>query len=181
MGGRGFGRRPRPGIGLRSWAACAAFALAGCAGMESAGPPRVGEPARNYTATTLAGDEVSLHDLRGKVVLLNLWATWCAPCRAETPYLQSVFEEHVEDGFDIVGISMDTGDAAEDVAMFVDEYEVTYTILHDPQMKGMELYQVLGLPATFLIDREGVLVWMRYGPIPEGDPDFLAALEDAIS
>ena len=76
---------------------------------------------------------------------------------------------------------MDTGDAADDVAMFVDEYQVTYTILHDPQMRGMELYQVLGLPATFLIDREGVLRWMRYGPIPEDDPNFLKALEDVLS
>ena len=99
----------------------------------------------------------------------------------ETPYLQSLFEEHESDGFEIVGISMDTGDAADQVAMFVEEYGVTYTILHDSKMLGMELYQVLGLPATFLIDREGVLRWMRYGPILEGDPDFLQALEDVLS
>ena len=76
---------------------------------------------------------------------------------------------------------MDTRAAADDVAMFVDDYSVTYTILHDPTMEGMELYQVLGLPATFLIDREGVLRWMRYGPISEDDPDFLRALGDVIS
>jgi cytochrome c-type biogenesis protein len=76
---------------------------------------------------------------------------------------------------------MDTGDAADQVAMFVEEYGVTYTILHDPKMLGMEIYQVLGLPATFLIDREGVLRWMRYGPIPEGDPAFLQALEDVLN
>jgi hypothetical protein len=67
------------------------------------------------------------------------------------------------------------------VSTFVDEFGVTYTILHDPSMRGMELYQVLGLPATFLIDREGVLRWMRYGPIAEGDPDFLRALGDVLS
>lgn len=153
----------------------------GCAANENAGPPQIGQPAREYAATTLAGDTVTLASLRGQVVLLNLWATWCAPCRAETPYLQSVFEEYRDDGFEIVGISMDTGDAADQVAMFVDEYQVGYTILHDPKMVGMELYQVLGLPATFLIDREGVLRWMRYGPIPEDDPDFLKALEDVLS
>jgi peroxiredoxin len=149
--------------------------------MDNAGPPRLGEPAREYAATNLAGEEVTLSDMRGQVVLLNLWATWCTPCRMETPYLQSVYDEYAEQGFEIVGISMDTGDAAEDVEMFVEEYAVTYTILHDPEMRGMELYQVLGLPATFLIDREGVLRWMRYGPIPEDDPDFLQALEDVIS
>lgn len=154
--------------------------LSACALNENSGPPRIGEPAREYEAKTLEGEEVTLASLRGDVVLLNLWATWCTPCRMETPYLQSIYEEHRDEGFQIVGISMDTGDAADDVAMFVDEFGVTYTILHDPQMRGMELYQVLGLPATFLIDREGVLRWMRYGPIPEEDPEFLAALEDVL-
>lgn len=158
-----------------------AWVVAACAPMENAGPPRLGEPAREYAAADLAGEEVTLSDMRGQVVLLNLWATWCTPCRMETPYLQSVYDEYAAQGFEIVGISMDTGDAADDVEMFVEEYGVTYTILHDPEMRGMELYQVLGLPATFLIDREGVLRWMRYGPIPEDDPDFLQALEDVIS
>ena len=155
--------------------------MSACAGSENSGPPQVGAPARNYEATTLDGEAVTLESLRGTVVLLKLWATWCTPCRMETPYLQAVYEENRDRGFEIVGISMDTGDAADDVAMFVDEFQVTYTILHDPTMQGMELYQVLGLPATFLIDREGVLRWMRYGPIPEDDPSFLQALEDVLS
>ncbi|MDA0329986.1 MAG: TlpA disulfide reductase family protein [Gemmatimonadetes bacterium] len=167
--------RGRSGFGL-----LVALAASTCVPSDNAGPPRIGAPAREYTANTLAGEEVTLESLKGKVVLLNLWATWCTPCRMETPYLQSVFDEYADQGFEIVGISMDTGDAAEDVAMFVEEYDVTYTILHDPKMRGMELYQVLGLPATFLIDREGVLRWMRYGPIAEGDPDFLRALADAL-
>lgn len=172
----------RPGARRVRLAVLALLAsVASCAPMEDAAPPRVGEPVRDYAATNLMGEEVSLASLRGQVVLLNLWATWCGPCRMETPYLQSVYEEYADQGFEIVGISMDTGDAADDVSMFVDEYAVTYTILHDPEMRGMELYRVLGLPATFLIDREGVLRWMRYGPIPEDDPDFVGALEDVIS
>ena len=155
--------------------------VAGCMAAEAPGPPRIGEPAVEYAAATLEGDTVSLGSLRGQVVLLNLWATWCAPCRAETPYFQSLFEEYADEGFQIVGISQDTGNAADQVEMFVEEYGVTYTILHDPLMRGMELYQVLGLPATFLIDREGILRWMRYGPIQEGDSDFLGALEDLLS
>ena len=143
--------------------------------------PQLGEPAIEYTAATLEGDSVSLSGLRGEVVLLNLWATWCVPCRTETPYLQSLFEERRAEGFRIVGVSLDTGNAADQVAAFVEEYGVTYTILHDPQMRGMDLYQILGLPATFLIDREGVLRWMRYGPIAENDPEFLGALDDVLS
>lgn len=156
------------------------FGVAGCV-PEGGGPPAVGDAAPTFAAMTLDGREVTLESLRGDVVLLNLWATWCAPCREETPYLQEIYEEHRGEGFEVVGISMDTGDAADDVAMFVEEYDVSYTILHDGTMQPMDTYHVLGLPATFLLDREGVLRWVRYGPIAEGDPNFLAALEDVIS
>ena len=160
---------------------CALLCASACMSADRPRVPQVGEPAIEYAAATLQGETVSLSSLRGEVVLLNLWATWCVPCRTETPYLQSLFEERRDQGFRIVGISLDTGDSADQVAAFVEEYGVTYTILHDPQMRGMDLYQILGLPATFLIDREGVLRWMRYGPIAENDPDFLGALEDVLS
>jgi len=151
-----------------------------CAQSDRPGPPRPGFPAPAYEAVDAAGQTVSLESLKGDVVLLNMWATWCGPCRAETPYLQELFEQHEAEGFHIVGASMDTGNAADQVEMFTEEYGVTYTILLDPQMRGMDSYQVLGLPATFLIDREGVLQWMKYGPISETDVVFHQALEDAL-
>ena len=143
--------------------------------------PRVGQMAIEYPAATLAGDTVTLASLRGEVVLLNLWATWCVPCRSETPYLVDLYEEYKDRGFRVVGISQDTGDAFDQVEMFTEEYGVTYTILFDPQMRGLDLYNVPGLPATFLIDREGILRWIRYGPILEGDAGFLGALEELLS
>tara|TARA_Y100000588_G_scaffold85716_3_gene91022 strand:- start:3409 stop:3918 length:510 start_codon:yes stop_codon:yes gene_type:complete len=155
-------------------------AISACAIDDTAGPPQLGAPIPGYTATTLEGDSVSLSSLRGEVVLLNLWATWCAPCRKETPFLQELFEEHEEDGLHLVGVSLDTGAATEQVERFVEDYGVTYTILHDPENRAMELYRVLGLPATFLIDREGVLQWMRYGPVGETDQEFLSELGDAL-
>ena len=153
------------------------------AGCSSGAPraPQVGEPATEYVAATLDGDSVSLSSLRGQVVLLNMWATWCAPCRQETPYLESLFEKHQSEGLRVVGVSLDTGDAADQVAAFVKEYGVTYTVLHDPQMRGMDLYQLMGLPASFLIDREGVLRWMHYGPILDTDSDFLQTLGNLLS
>jgi len=75
---------------------------------------------------------------------------------------------------------MDTGNAADQVEMFTEEYGVTYTVLLDPQMRGMDSYDVLGLPATFLIDREGIMTWMKYGPLNETDQEFQDALEDAL-
>ena len=161
-----------------AWSALAVSMLAACGGAEAG--PAVGRPAPEYVAATLDGDSVSLSSLRGEVVLLNFWATWCAPCRAETPFLQSLYEEHAEQGFRVVGISMDTGDAADQVADFVEEYEVGYTVLHDPRMRGMELYRIIGLPATFLIDREGVIRWMMYGPVSETNRSFMDAVSEAL-
>ena len=157
----------------------AVAATLSCLPADSAAPS-IGKRAPEYGGTTLQGDSVSLRSMEGKVVLLNLWATWCAPCRHETPFLQSLYEERREDGLEIVGISLDAGDPGELVSEFVGEYGVTYTILLDPQMRGMELYQVLGLPATFLIDREGTLTWMRFGPVSETDTDFLTALDATL-
>jgi peroxiredoxin len=133
-----------------------------------------------YTATTLDGDTVTLESFRGQPVLLNLWATWCAPCRQETPFLESVYEDNRDRGFQIVGISMDTRDQKSAVADFVEEYGVSYTILWDPGMAGMDRYQVLGLPATFLLDQDGVIRWMRYGPVGETDEKFLMAVEAVL-
>ncbi|HSG06974.1 MAG TPA: TlpA disulfide reductase family protein [Longimicrobiales bacterium] len=151
----------------------------GCVPTEIDGP-RVGSEAPAYGGTTLAGDSVALDGFRGQVVLLNLWATWCAPCRHETPFLEALFKERKEQGLTIVGVSMDTGDARDQVAEFVQEFSVTYPILLDPQMRGMDLYRVLGLPASFLIDRDGTLRWMRIGPVAEDDQDFLNALESTL-
>lgn len=153
--------------------------LAACAPAENAGP-RLGAPALAYAAVDLQGDSVSLADFGGKVVLLNFWATWCTPCRHETPFLQALYASRAADGLVIVGASMDTRDARGQVEDFVQEYGVTYPILLDPQMRGSDLYRVLGLPATFLVDREGILRWMRFGPVGEDDPDFLNALESVL-
>jgi cytochrome c biogenesis protein CcmG, thiol:disulfide interchange protein DsbE len=169
---------------MRLWriGALAALSMAtACAGSDGPPPPRLGKPATAYVAATLEGDSVSLASLRGHVVLLNMWATWCAPCRSETPYLESLFESHRSEGLRVVGVSMDAGDASAQVAAFAEKYGVTYTVLHDPQMRGLNLYQVMGLPASFLIDRNGVLRWMRYGPIQVDDSQFLQVLSGLLS
>lgn len=150
-------------------------ALHGCVGER--GGPRVGAPAPEYVAATLAGDSVSLASLRGNVVLLNLWATWCAPCRHEVPFLQSLHERHGKDGLAVVGVSLDARGARQAVEEFAREYGVTYRILVDPEMRAMDTYRVLGLPASFLIDRSGTLRWMRFGPLAADDVEFTQALE----
>jgi len=167
---------------VRGALACAAVGCiaSACATVDLPGP-RLGEPALEYVTTTLEGDSVALSSMQGEAVLLNLWATWCVPCRTETPYLQSIHEEYGDRGLRVVGVSQDVGEAASDIRAFVTQFGVTYTILHDARMRGLDLYQVNGLPGTFLIDREGILRWMQFGPIREGDPAFLQALDDVLS
>lgn len=131
-------------------------------------------------AATLDGEAVALSDLRGEVLLVNLWATWCAPCRFETPFLQALYDEHRERGFEIVGISVDDAGFEDVVREFAREYGVTYTILHDPEMRSMDAFRAVGLPATYLVDREGTIRFVRVGPVSEEDRAFFEALEAAL-
>jgi peroxiredoxin len=140
----------------------------------------VGNPAPPFAAVTLAGDTVSLESLRGSPVLLNLWATWCAPCRRETPFLQTVHERYGGQGVQVVGVTTDSRAAVPDVQAFLDEFGVTYRILHDPDARSMDVFSAIGLPATYLIARDGTVLWMRLGEVREGDPDFEAALVRAV-
>ncbi len=165
----------RPGA-----AACALVLVVGAACGPIQGPPQVGADAPAFEAVTLEGNPVSLSDLRGEVVLLNLWATWCVPCRVETPFLQEVYEEHRDRGLRIVGVSVDETSALGAVRSFLAEMGVTYDILHDPGMKSMDTFHAIGLPATYLIDREGTVRFIRLGPVSEQDQQFWSALEESL-
>lgn len=165
-------------LGIR-WAALTILLVAvGCEG--PGGPPTIGQVIPDFRAVSLDGDSLSLSELRGSTVLLNMWATWCVPCRTETPFLQSVYEEHRDQGFRIVGVSVDSESARSDVEEFVREMGVTYDILLDPAMESMNRYFVIGLPATYLVDAEGVIRFARLGPLSESDPEFWRALEETL-
>ncbi len=115
-----------------------------------------------YGAPDLRGDTVDLASLRGRVVLLNVWATWCKPCVKEMPALQRLHEMLDPEGLSVVAVSVDNaalslGTADGDVRSFVDEYGITFTVLLDPQSRIESVFQVTGLPMTFVIDRDGIL------------------------
>ena len=145
------------------------------------GPPQVGDAAPDFQAVSLEDERtVSLGDYVGQTILVNLWATWCAPCRMETPYLQSVYEENRDRGLMVVGVSVDSPSALDLVKDFLEEMGVTYDILLDPDMVSTDVFAAIGLPASFLIDGDGVIRYTRLGPIAEGDPAFLEALEQTL-
>ena len=143
-------------------------------------PVMAGEPAPTFDVTDLQGEPVSLDDYRGEVVLVNIWATWCAPCRRETPCLQSLYEEYGDQGLQVVGVSMDSRGSKGEIRDFADRYEVTYRILHDPANRGMDAFSIMGLPATYLLDAEGTIRLVRVGPVAESDQEFMQAIRDAV-
>src|SRR5271157_919886 len=108
----------------------------------------------DFTLTDLDGTPWTLKDLRGRVVLVNFWATWCPPCRKEMPDLQTLYTRFKEQGLVILAIS---DEAAGKVRPFVAEHNVTYPVLLDPGRKVNELFQVEGIPKSFVYDRNGRL------------------------
>ena len=107
----------------------------------------------------------SVSDYRGDWVLVNVWASWCNPCREESPTLQSFHEEHRDDGFTLLGIASD--DISDDARAFVEEYELTYPQLHDGPGDRQDDLGMTGLPESFLVDPEGNVALVTPGPVDE--------------
>lgn len=115
--------------------------------------PRRGAPAPVFTLTDLNGEQHTLSDYDGQVVVLNFWATWCEPCREEMPDLQEVYDTYRDDGLVILGINAD--EPFDRVVEFVDEYEITFPILLDTRPNVTARYEVNAYPSTFFVDRDG--------------------------
>lgn len=117
---------------------------------------KIGAPAIGFSATDIAGKPISLADYRGKVVLLDFWATWCAPCRGEMPNVKKVYSTYNGKGFEIIGVSMDNSRQSLDA--YLKEQNMTWRQIYDGRGWKAEigqLYAIQSIPATFLIDREG--------------------------
>jgi len=143
-------------------------------------PTRVGDAMPPYAAKTLDGKPFDLRSERGKVVLLNVWATWCGPCRFEIPELQAMHDRYGKRGFEVIGVSVDEGEPAE-VKTFVVEQKVTYPVALDPEQKIANVLQTVVLPTTVLIDRKGKIVWRQIGALTPHDPKLEAAIEAATA
>ena len=132
-----------------------------------------------YTAMNLDGTSFELASKRDKVVLLNLWATWCGPCRSEIPELQRIHDQYAARGFEVIGVSVDEGDV-ESVKDFLTERNVTYPQVLDPQGSLANILQTSVLPTTVLIDGKGKILWKKYGAIEANDTELKAVLDKAL-
>jgi thiol-disulfide isomerase/thioredoxin len=145
--------------------------------------PRVGwkrgAQVPKFEAVTLDGKPFRLPDSEGRVLLVNIWATWCGPCRYEIPELKKLQQQHAGKKFDVVGVSVDTsGEAA--VRDFVRQHQINYPVVLDPEGSVAAMMKTTVLPTSALVDRTGKVLWVKVGVVRSGNSDLAAALKEAL-
>jgi len=133
---------------------------------------QIGATAPDFQLPSLTGEPVVLSDYQGQVILVNTWATWCPPCKAEMPAINEFYETHQNDGFVVLAIN--SQEDAATVQQFINAQEFTFPVLLDTQASVINQYKVRGLPTTFIIDRDGVIRYVHTGAITQRQ------LEDVI-
>ncbi len=121
---------------------------------------RVGSQAPGFNAVDMArtdGSLKTLSDYRGKVILLNIWATWCGPCRKEMPSIEAVHRDYAGRGLAVVAVSVDAEGMEDAIRHFTDEYNLTFDILYDATGLFRAVYRYTGVPETYIIDRNGTI------------------------
>jgi len=139
----------------------------------------VGNLAPDFNIRNLKGGSASLSDYRGKIVLVNFWATWCGPCKAEMPSMEALYRSHGRNDFEILAVSIDLGDEAP-VRSFVEDFGFTFPILLDSQFDVNDLFQIRVVPTSIVIDRNGVVTDRLLGAKDWNDPDAQAFVKELI-
>ena len=137
------------------------------------------QDAKTFSLPSLNGQgDVAFSDFKGKPVVLNFWASWCAPCRREMPFFENTWKDYKNKGVIFIGI--DVMDEMSLAQKFIEAFDITYLILHDPSGEVSNGYGVVALPATFFIDKEGKISKKNYGPFlgEDGEKTFMKYLKE---
>jgi thiol-disulfide isomerase/thioredoxin len=118
-------------------------------------------PAPKFQLTSMAGKPISLDSLKGQVVMINFWASWCGPCREEMPVLEKLYAKYKPMGFTMIGVNVEPDSKL--AAEWLKATPVTFPILFDTKSEVSKLYQVSSMPSTVIVDRKGNLRWMHRG------------------
>jgi len=146
-----------------------ALAVAGCSSEANPAPPNVtvgsapGNMAPDFQLKDLDGRDLTLMELRGRPVLLNFWATWCGPCKAEMPLIQAIYEDEAWSERDLVILAIDIGEPVETVEKFIQENGLSFPILLDDTMEVAKAYNIRAIPTTFLINENGIIANITVG------------------
>jgi cytochrome c biogenesis protein CcmG/thiol:disulfide interchange protein DsbE len=170
---------------LLAAAAAALVVLVAWVNRDRLSPVAPGREAPDFFATDLAGTRKTLDDYRGKVILVNIWATWCPPCQQEMPSIQRLYEAIDDDDFEVLAVSIDAafgqrdafGRVGGDLRLFADSLGLTFTILHDPSGKIQDTFQTTGVPESFLLDRRGIIKKKVAGSTAWDAPQNLALVQ----
>ncbi len=171
--------RGTAGGGVRRGVALAAlFAATLVAGCQRGGK-LVGAPAPEFSLSDLSGRAVRLANLKGRIVFLNVWATWCEPCREEMPAMEALYEKLHGPAFEMLAVSADEQGKAV-VEPFVKNFGLSFPVLLDPEAQIASRYGVTGYPETFIIDRNGRVVEHVLGPRAWNSPESREAFQRLI-
>ena len=145
------------------------------------GKPPLGKgvPAPNFSLPDIEGKKVSLTNFKGKIVLLNIWATWCAPCVAEMPSMEKLYQELKGEGFEIIAVSIDES-GAKTVLPFMERYDLSFPALTNPKGDIKNLYQITGVPESFILDQNGIIVEKIIGPRDWADSEAIRYFRNII-
>ena len=135
-------------------------------------------PAPDFTLKSKSGENVRLEDLRGQVVMLNFWASWCGPCRQEMPLMDEIYKKYEKFGFTILAINVDEDSA--DADRFLDAVPVTFPILYDNESRTSELFGVDAMPTTIMVDRDGNRRFIHRGYKPGYEDDYRKQVKKLI-
>ena len=127
-------------------------------------------PAPSFSLATKDGQPFALEDLKGQVVMINFWATWCGPCRKEMPLLDALYQRYSKLGFTLVGVNVEENPSGADE--FLRETPVSFPILYDSENKVSKLYDVNAMPSTVLVDRQGNMRYLHKGYKPGDENDY---------
>ena len=153
--------------------------VAGCSKERPMPLPKEGSSAPDFTVKDLSGRDVRLSDLRGKVVLVNFWATWCPPCRGEIPSMMKLNSAMAGKPFQMLAISIDEG-GKDAVQGFFRESGASLPALLDTDQKVSKLYGTTGVPETFVVDKKGVILKKVVGAMEWNDPQVIQFLDDVM-
>ncbi len=134
--------------------------------------------APDFALQSRDGETVSLAQLRGQVVMINFWATWCGPCREEMPHLEALHQRYAALGFTLLGINVEEN--SEDAEEWLEEMPVSFSILFDPENYVSELYDVVAMPSTVLVDRQGNLRFSHHGYQPGYENEYQTQIRALI-